>query len=160
MPWCASHCSWSTDHQVAPDFRCLRRSGSLPRNDLADRDGATEARDAHARYFAEKEIEIFAIWDSPRQRRAYDWFTAELANVRTAFRWAADHNDLDVAIPVATHAMVLGLMIENYEPIAWADDLIEPARVADHSQLASLYMMAAAYWMVGRVEEAVRYSEA
>jgi hypothetical protein len=83
-----------------------------------------------------------------------------LANVRTAFRWAADHNDLDVAIPVATHAMVLGLMIENYEPIAWADELIEPARVADHSQLASLYTMAAAYWIVGRVEEAVRHSEA
>jgi tetratricopeptide (TPR) repeat protein len=121
---------------------------------------AEEVRAAHARYFAGKEIEIFAVWDSPRQRQAYDWFTAELANVRTAFRWAADHNDLDVAIPVAAHAMVLGLMIENYEPIAWADELIEPAGVADHSQLASLYTMAAAYWIVGRVEEAVRHSEA
>ena len=31
-----------------------------------------------------------ALWDSPRQREAYDWFTLELANLRTAFRWAAD----------------------------------------------------------------------
>ena len=31
-----------------------------------------------------------ALWDSPRQREAYDWFTVELANLRTAFRWAAD----------------------------------------------------------------------
>ncbi len=25
------------------------------------------------------------LWDSPRQREAYDWFTTELANLRTAF---------------------------------------------------------------------------
>ena len=36
-----------------------------------------------------------ALWDGPRQREAYDWFTVELANLRAAFRWAADHDDLD-----------------------------------------------------------------
>jgi predicted ATPase/class 3 adenylate cyclase len=54
---------------------------------------ATEVRTAHARYFAGRETDIMALWDSPRQREAYDWFTAELANLRTAFRWAADHGD-------------------------------------------------------------------
>ena len=58
---------------------------------------ATEVRTAHARYFAGRETDIMALWDSPRQREAYDWFAAELANLRTAFRWAADHGDLDVA---------------------------------------------------------------
>ena len=39
---------------------------------------ADEARTAHARYFAGREADILALWDSPRQRDAYDWFTAEL----------------------------------------------------------------------------------
>ena len=100
------------------------------------------------------------LWDSPRQREAYDWFTAELANLRTAFRWAADHGDLDVAATIATYAAVLGLLVENYEPIAWAEELIEPARAVDHPRLATLYVMASQCWIVGRIEEAVRYSEA
>ena len=74
---------------------------------------ATEVRTAHARYFAGREADIMALWDSPRQREAYDWFTAELANLRTAFRWAADHGDLDVAATIATYAAFLGVPVEN-----------------------------------------------
>ena len=70
---------------------------------------ATEVRTAHARYFAGREADIMALWDSPRQREAYAWFTAELANLRTAFRWAADHGDLDVAAPIATCAALARL---------------------------------------------------
>ena len=57
----------------------------------------------------EREADIMALWDSPRQREAYDWFTAELANLRTAFRWAADQGDLDAAATIATYAGFLGL---------------------------------------------------
>jgi predicted ATPase len=74
---------------------------------------ATEVRTAHARYFAGRETDIMALWDSPRQQEAYDWFAAELANLRTAFRWAADHGDLDVAAPIATYAGFLGLWVEK-----------------------------------------------
>ena len=49
---------------------------------------ASEVRAAHSRYFATRETDILALWDSPHQRDAYDWFTVELANLRTAFRWA------------------------------------------------------------------------
>jgi hypothetical protein len=42
----------------------------------------------------------------------------ELANLRTAFRWAADHGDLDVAATIATYAAWFGFTTENYEPIA------------------------------------------
>ena len=100
------------------------------------------SRAAHARYFAGRETDVLALWDSPRQREAYDWFTAELANLRTAFRWAADHGDLDVAAPIATYATILGLWVDQYEPIAWAEELIEPARAVDHPRLATLYVMA------------------
>ena len=160
MRWCASRCWSPTDHRGGPGFRCWRRSASSPRSNSSRAVRPTEVRTAHARYFAGREADIMALWDSPRQREAYDWFTAELANLRTAFRWAADHGDLDVAAPIATYAAFLGLWVENYEPIAWAEELIEPARAVDHPRLAFLYVMASQCYMAGRPEAAVRYSDA
>src|SRR6516165_8325293 len=74
---------------------------------------ADEARTAHARYFAGREADILALWDSPRQREAYDWFSTELANLRTAFRWAADGGDLDVAAAIAIYATILGNLVRK-----------------------------------------------
>ena len=51
-------------------------------------------------------------------------------------------------------------LVENYEPIAWAEELIEPARAVDHPRLAFLYVMAAQCYMAGRIEAAVRYGDA
>ena len=127
---------------------------------LVARGEATEVRTAHARYFAGREADILALWDSPRQREAYDWFTTELANLRTAFRWAADHGDLDDAAAIATYATLLGHLVNNYEPIAWAEELIEPARAVDHPRLATLYVLAAQCYWTGRIEEAVGYADA
>jgi hypothetical protein len=121
---------------------------------------ASEIRAAHSRYFAGREADILGLWDSPRQREAYDWFTVEFANLRTAFRWAADQGDLDAAATIATYAAFLGMQVENREPIAWAEELIEPARVADHPRLAFLYVMATWCSQAGRTDDAVRYSDA
>jgi predicted ATPase len=121
---------------------------------------ASEIRAAHSRYFAGREADIMALWDSPRQRAAYDWFTVELANLRTAFRWAADRGELDAAAAIATYAGLLGYLGDNYEPIAWAEELIEPARALDNPRLATLYLIAAMCWVVGRIEEAVGYADA
>jgi tetratricopeptide (TPR) repeat protein len=121
---------------------------------------ASEIRAAHSRYFAGREADIMARWDSPRQRDAYDWFTLELANLRTAFRWAADHGDLDVAATLATYVGFLGFMVQTYEAIAWAEELIEPARAVDHPRLAFLYVIASQCWFAGRFEAAVGYSDA
>jgi predicted ATPase/class 3 adenylate cyclase len=121
---------------------------------------ADEVRAAHSRYFAGREADILALWDSPRQREAYDWFTVELANLRTAFRWAADHGDLDAAATIATYAGLLGELVENREPIAWAEELIEPARAVDHPRLAWLYVIASLCYATGRIEAAVGYADA
>ena len=121
---------------------------------------ASEIRAAHSRYFAGREADIMALWDSPRQRDAYAWFTIELANLRTAFRWAADHGDLDVAAPIATYVGWLGFGVQTYEPITWAEELIEPARAIDHPRLAFLYVVASWCYTTGRIEAAVGYSEA
>jgi predicted ATPase len=121
---------------------------------------AEQVRIAHTCYFAGRESDVLALWDSPRQREAYDWLVVELANLRTAFRWAADHQNLDDAATIATYGAFLGFWVENYEPFAWAEELIEPACAIDHPRLAFLYVMAAQCITSGRVEEAVRYRDA
>ena len=141
-------------------FSMLETIRQFAEEQLVASGAATDVRAAHARYFAGREANIMALWDSPRQRDAYDWSAAELANLRTAFRWAADQGDLDAAATIATYAALLGFWVENYEPIAWAEELIEPARAADHPRLAFLYVMAAQCWMPGRLEAAVGYSDA
>ena len=97
-------------------FSMLEKIRQFAEDQLVASGEATEVRAAHARHFAGRENEIMALWDSPRQREAYTWFTTELANLRTAFRWAADHADLDTAATTATTAAFLGLWLENYEP--------------------------------------------
>ena len=68
-------------------FSMLETIRQFAEEQLVARGEATETRTAHARHFAGREADILALWDSPRQRQAYDWFTVELANLRTAFRW-------------------------------------------------------------------------
>ncbi len=141
-------------------FSMLETIRQFAEEQLVAHGAALEVRAAHARHFAEREADILALWDSPRQRDAYDWFAVELANLRTAFRWAADQGDLDVAATIATYGGLLGLWVENYEPIAWAEELIEPARSVAHPRLAFLYVIASQCFLPGRIEEAVRYSDA
>jgi predicted ATPase/class 3 adenylate cyclase len=141
-------------------FSMLETIRQFAEEQLSARGEATRVRAAHARYFAGREADILALWDSPRQRQAYDWFTVELANLRTAFRWAADNSNLDVAAAIATYAGFLGYLVENYEPIAWTEEIIEPASAVDHPRLAALYVIASQCYMAGRPEAAVRYSDA
>ncbi|MDT5014885.1 MAG: hypothetical protein QOD39_1045, partial [Mycobacterium sp.] len=141
-------------------FSMLETIRQFAEEQLVNRGEATETRTAHALHFAARENDIIALWDSPNQHVAYDWFTAELANLRTAFRWAAEQGDLDCAAAVATLAGFIGVWVETYEPAAWAEELIEPARAAGHPRLAFLYLVASMWHFAGRVDAGVRYVEA
>ena len=121
---------------------------------------ADDARSAHARYFAGREPDVMALWDGPRQREAYEWLTVELANLRGAFRWAADHDDLDTAVAVANFAAFLGIWLEQYEPVGWAEELIDRARAVDHRRLPQLYVMASMCYATGRVDDSLGYATA
>ena len=98
---------------------------------------------------------------APEQQQAYDWFAAELPNLRVAFRWAADHHDLDVAAAIASYASSLRPINRKLraEP-AWAEELIEPARTADHPRLAEIFAVASPCYLTGRIDEGVRYTDA
>ena len=120
---------------------------------------ADRARDAHARYFARCEDDVLALWDSPRQREAYQWLARELPNLRAAFRWAVDRDDLDTGATIAFYASILGQFSEPFEPITWAEELVGPAQAAQHSRLVQLCVMAAQCFTTGRVDDAVGYIE-
>ena len=141
-------------------FSMLETIRQFAEEQLVARGEASEIRAAHSRYFAGREADILARWDSTCQREAYDWFTLELANLRTAFRWAADQGDLDAAAAIATYVGLLGAWVQTYEPIAWAEELIEPARTVDHPRLAFLYVIASLCYATGRIEAAVGYADA
>jgi predicted ATPase len=141
-------------------FSMLETIRQFAEEQLVGRGVTDEVRAAHARYFAGRETDVLALWDSTRQREAYTWFTVELANLRTALRWAADQGDLDTAAAIATHTTFLGVWVEQYEPVAWAEELIEPAKAVDHRRLLQLYVAAAQCYAAGRAEDAFGYLEA
>ena len=137
-------------------FSMLETIRQFAEEQLVAAEGADAARTAHAQYFAGREADVLALWDSPRQREAYNWFALELANLRSAFRWAADHDDIDTA---ATIAVLRGVPrhVEQYEPVGWAEELIEPAKAVEHRRLAQLYVMASQCYSAGRIDDAARY---
>jgi predicted ATPase/class 3 adenylate cyclase len=120
---------------------------------------ADRTRDAHAHYFAAREDEVLGLWDSPRQRETYDWLARELSNLRSAFRWAVDRDDLDTGATIAFYASLLGMCSHPFEPVTWAEELVVPAQAADHPRLVQLCVMAAQSYAAGRVDEAIGYIE-
>jgi predicted ATPase len=145
---------------VRTRFSMLETIRQFAEEQLVASGEADELRTAHARHFAGQEPDALALWNSRRQRESYDWFTRELANLRAAFRWAADHEDLDCASAIAVCASIIGSFVEQFEPGAWAEEIIEPARGRQHPRLAQLYAMAARCFSASRFDDALRYSEA
>jgi hypothetical protein len=141
-------------------FSMLETIRQFAEEQLVYSSDADEARTAHALYFACRAAEVLALWDSPHQREAYAWLSVELANLRSAFQWAADHGDLDSAATIAVYAGFLGGWFELHEPSTWAEELIEPARDVEHPRLGQLYVVAAQCYRTGRLNDAVDYSDA
>jgi hypothetical protein len=141
-------------------FSMLETIRQFAEEQLVQTGEADDARTAHARYFAGREADVMTLWDGPRQREAYEWLSAELANLRGAFRWAADNDDLDTAVVVANFAAFLGIWLEQYEPVGWAEELIDRARAVDHRRLPQLYVMAAMCYATGRVGDSLGYATA
>ena len=50
------------------------------------------------------------------------------------------------------------LCVHTLEPIAWAEELIEPARAVDHPRLETLYVIASLCFATGRIEAAIGYA--
>ena len=141
-------------------FSMLETIRQFAEEKLREASALDAVHDLHARYFAAREADLLALWDSPQQRDAYAWLSRELPNLRAAFRWAADHGDFDSAATIASYAAFVGYWLEQYEPVAWVEELIESARTASHPRLTQLYTLAAHCFITGRVDDAIVYINA
>ncbi|OBG91157.1 cyclase [Mycobacterium sp. E136] len=151
----------TADHAVVPTrFSMLETIREFAEERLAGAGHAEEARNAHAQHFATRSERVLDLWDSPRQSESYQWFMTELPDLRIAFRWAADHADIDTAAAITTFAGFLGMCIENYESTSWAEEILEAAKVSRNPHLGYLYVIASFCYFMGRIEDGLRYGEA
>ena len=67
--------------------------------------------------------------------------------------------DLTTATAIAAHATMLGLDLLRYEPIGWAEEILDAAVAADVRQLPRLYTAASICSQTGNPESAVEYSQ-
>ena len=126
---------------------------------LAATDTIAEVWDRHARYFAAQAVAHWDIWDGPRIRVALDWVDVEFANLRSGFRWAADHHDVEVAAAIAAHTTMISWIRQRYESVGWAEEILEAATAANLVQLPRLYTAASICVYTGRPAAAVAYAE-
>ena len=131
-------------------YSMLETIRQFAQEQLAATADLAEIRVRHTRYFAGEAAVVLRWWDGPRQNEAYEWLARELANLRDAFQAALDVDDVDSAATIAISAGTLGYYVEIYEPIAWAAELIEPARTRDHPLLLSLVEVGCLSSSVGR----------
>jgi len=114
----------------------------------------------HARFFAEDAETGFAAWRSRDQRAAYEWLDRELGNLRAAFRWACDHDDVDAAVRIASNIGDMGRFRMRDEAAAWAAQIVDRARAVRHRRLGVLLTWAASTaWSIGELDAANRYGE-
>jgi predicted ATPase/class 3 adenylate cyclase len=111
----------------------------------------------HAQYFAGDSDAQFAIWLSPRQFSAYQWLDDELDNLRSAFRWANDRGNVDIAARIASNVGDMARFRLRDEAANWAAEIVDAARTVRHRRLPVLLTWAASSaWSFGRLEEAKR----
>jgi predicted ATPase len=127
--------------------------------ELATTDTADELRDRHAAYFAAQVVMQLDASDGPRFRLAFDWVDTELANLRAGFRWAVDRDDLVTAVAIAAHTAMVAFTRQRFEPVGWAEELLEAAIEADVAQLPRLYTAASVCAYTGRPDIAVGYAQ-
>ena len=117
---------------------------------LTDNGDAEATRDRHAAFFAHEAAAHWDHWDGPRWREAVDWVEVELGNLRSAFRWAAVRNHVEVGTDIAAHAALMGFSVQLFETLSWAEEQIDAAAAANVPRLPRLYTGAGYACFAGR----------
>jgi predicted ATPase/DNA-binding SARP family transcriptional activator/class 3 adenylate cyclase len=118
-----------------------------------------EVRQLHASYFAEQAMASWERWNGPDQRAQLDWVDREFANLRAAFRWAADREELACAVAISAHTTMLTMAMQRFESVAWIEEILSAATAAEIAQLPRLYTAACVCALIGRPEAAVEMAQ-
>ena len=102
----------------------MRHYGS----ELLDKHGGDTARRAHAEHYAELAVALSALATGPEQGIALEQYELEVANVRVAFERSLAADDIELAGRIAELALDFGSNWLDYEGVAWARTLCDPAR--------------------------------
>jgi tetratricopeptide (TPR) repeat protein len=139
-------------------FGMLETVRQFAEDELTAAGGVDDVRDRHAAHYAEQSLAHWNLFDTPGCRVAIDWVERELANLRAAFRWAAGRDDTETAATIASHTALLAQALLRYEPVSWAEEMLEAASTARVRHLPRLFTAAAYCSFVGRAERAVDHA--
>ena len=160
MRWCASRCWSPTGRRGGPGFRCWRRSASSPRNNSSP--AAKHPRFGPPTRGTSPDAKPTS-WPCGTAPASVRPTTGSLSSWPIcAPRFGGPPTTAIWMSPPPSPPMrgCSALWSKTYEPIAWAEELIEPARAVDHPRLAFLYVIASQCYTTGRIEAAVGYSDA
>ena len=103
----------------------LRDYGS----ELLDKHGGDAVHSAHAEHYGDLAVALAALAAGPEQGIALEQYELDVANVRTAFQWSLAADDIELAARIAEVATEFGHYRLDYEALAWAEAVREPAKV-------------------------------
>ncbi len=95
---------------------------------LLDKHGGDAARRAHANHYADLAVALRALLQGPEQGISLEQYELEVANVRTAFRWSLSTDEIELAGRIAEAGWQFGEYSLDFEAVAWAEAVCEPAR--------------------------------
>jgi predicted ATPase/class 3 adenylate cyclase len=141
-------------------FRLLETIRQFADERLHEMGEATTTRLQHANFFTEDSDANFRMWLSPRQLKAHEWLDREMDNLRSAFNWARDNAQTDLAARIASNVGDMARFRLRDEAANWAEEILDAARAMRHHRLTVLLTWAASSaWSVGHLEEGRRYGQ-
>jgi DNA-binding CsgD family transcriptional regulator len=144
------------DHATGPArYTLLETIRQFAEDELAATGTIDEVRGRHASFFARAAVAQWARWNGPAWRSCVDWVEVELANLRAAFRWSAARPDPDTAADIAAHSALMGVSVQLFETVGWAQEILEAATLAEVRRLPRVYTAAAWGCFTGGPEQAV-----
>jgi predicted ATPase/DNA-binding SARP family transcriptional activator len=127
-------------------------------DELASTGMVEDVRDRHAAYFAVQTLVHWELWQGAEQWVASDWLEVELANLRSAFRWAREREDVRTAAAIAAHAALIGMPQERFEPVTWAEEIVPLASDVRLAQLPRVLTAASLCTLTGRPDAGAEYA--
>ena len=123
-PSCGSRSSPQSQSRARPGTACSRRSDSSARRSSTAREPPTRCgTSTRPTSRPRRGPRGGGGTDRSSVRRSTGWSTSS-PTFGPGFRWAADHDQLSLAVSIAAHTAVLTMVLQRFEPIGWAEELL------------------------------------
>ncbi len=122
-------------------------------------DEAIQTKRQHTLYMVAQVRVLWSQWDGPGYVKSVEWLDANLANLSEAFRWSTEMGYAEEAAAIAAHSAMLGLGIERFEPILWAEEAVASAEAGSISELPRVLSAAGLLCYIGRPQAGVPFAD-